>query len=107
VRLIAAAWGVFLFVGWLGLSAEVMRRLILPRMRDRDAPVRLIREFQRTNDPAVFAGQPRLLVPHPDLDAVRRVLRDPRMKGALPPSLQPEQPQGPLSRTVRFLLRRE
>jgi hypothetical protein len=107
VRLVAAAWGVFLFVGWLGLSTEVMRRLILPRMRDRDAPVRLIREFQRTDDPAVFAGQPRLLVPHPDLDAVRRVLRDPRMKGALPPSLQPEQPQGPLSRTVRFLLRRE
>lgn len=101
IRLVAVAWVAFLLVGWLGLSVEVMRGVILPRARDREAPVRLMQEFQRTGDAAVFAGQPRLLVPHPNLDAVRGVLRDPRMRGALPPSLQPEEPMGPLSRGVR------
>ena len=105
-RLVATAWIVFLFVGWAGLSAEVMHRLILPRMRDRDAPVRLMQEFQRRGDAAVFTGQPRLLVPHPNLGSVTAVLDDPRLKGALPPSLQPERPLGPLSRAVRWLLGR-
>lgn len=105
-RWLAAAWGGFLLLGWAGLSAEVLRGIILPRARDREAPVRLVREFQRTGDVTVFAGQPRLLVPHPNAESVRAVLTDPRMKGALPPSLQPEQPLGPLSRGVRMLLRR-
>lgn len=105
VRWVAAAWCAFLFVGWLGLSAQVMRGLIVPRARDREAPVRLMQAFQQTGDPAVFAGQPRLLVPHPSLDSVKAVLEDPRMQGVLPPSLQLEQPQGPLSRFVRWLLR--
>ena len=105
-RWLAVAWGGFLLLGWAGLSAEVMRGIILPRARDREAPVRLVREFQRTGDVAVFAGQPRLLVPHPNPESVRAVLNDPRMKGALPPSLQPEQPLGPLSRGVRTLLGR-
>lgn len=106
VRLVALAWGACLFVGWLGLSAEVMRGIILPRARDREAPVRLVRAFQRTGDAAVFAGQPRLLVPHPNSESVRAVLTDPRMQGALPPSLQPDRPMGPLSRGVRWLLGR-
>jgi hypothetical protein len=106
VRLVAAAWGVFLFAGWLGLSVQALRGVILPRGRDRDAPVRLMREFQRANDAEVFTRQPKLLVPHPDLDSVRGVLRDPWMQGALPPSLQPDKPLGPLSRAVRALLRR-
>ena len=105
-RWLAAVWGVFLFVGWLGLSVEVMQRLILPRMRDRDAPVRLAVAFQRSGDAAVFEGQPLLLVPHPNPESVRAVLNDPRMRGALPPSLQPERPLGPLSRAVRSLLGR-
>lgn len=105
-RWLAAAWGGFLLVGWAGLSAEVMRGIILPRARDREAPVRLVREFQRSGDAAVFAGQPKLLVPHPNPESVRAVLTDPRMKGALPPSLQPEQSMGPLSRGVRTLLGR-
>jgi hypothetical protein len=105
-RFVAGAWGAFLLLGWLGLSAEVLRGVILPRARDREAPVRLMQEFQRTGDDAVFAGQPRLLVPHPNLEAVRAVLRDPRMQGALPPSLQPDRPVGPLSRGVRALLGR-
>jgi hypothetical protein len=105
-RLVAGAWCVFLLAGWLGLSAQVWRGIVLPRMRDRDAPVRLMREYQESDDPAVYAGQPRLLVPHPDLNAVSTVLHDPRMAGALPPSMQPGQPMGPLSRTTRWLLGR-
>ena len=105
-RLVAGAWGAFLLIGWLGLSAEVLRGVILPRARDREAPVRLMQEFQRTGDDTVFSGQPRLLVPHPNLDSVRGVLRDPRMQGALPPSLQPDQPMGALSRGVRGALGR-
>jgi hypothetical protein len=103
-RLVAGAWGAFLFIGWLGLSAEVMRGLVLPRARDREAPVRLMRAFQTSGDAKVFAGQPKLLVPHPNLESVRAVLADPRMRGALPPSLQPEKPPGPLSRGVRAVL---
>ncbi|MEI6467692.1 MAG: hypothetical protein WCQ89_23425, partial [Verrucomicrobiota bacterium] len=100
----AVAWGAFLLTGWLGLSAEVMRGLVLPRAADRAAPVRLLRAYQESGDAAVFAGQPRLLVPHPNPAVVRAVLDDPRLRGALPPSLQPERPLGPLSRAVRWLL---
>lgn len=103
-RLLAGAWGLFLLMGGLGLSAEVMRGLVLPRARDREAPVRLVRAFQTTGNAAVFTDQPLLLVPHPNPEAVRAVLADPRLLGALPPSLQPETPQGPLSRATRWLL---
>ncbi len=104
---VAWAWGAFLFAGWLGLSAQALRGLILPRMRDRDAPVRLAVAFQRSDDAGVFAGQPLMLVPHPQPASVRVVLADPRMRGALPPSLQPGQPLGPLSLAVRALLGRQ
>ena len=107
VRGLAAAWFVFAFVGWAGLSTEVVQRLVLPRVRDRDAPVRLAQEFQRTGDVGVFVGQPRLLVPHPHPEgSVSSVLKDPRMRGALPPSLQPSEPIGPLSWVVRVILGR-
>jgi len=99
------AWMVFVGIGWLGLSAETLRGVVLPRWRDREAPVRLLVRFQATNDPHVFDGQPRLYVPHPNLESVRAVLGDPRMRGALPPSLQPGRPMGPLSRAARGLLR--
>jgi len=97
-------WAVFVLVGWLGLSAQLLRGIVLPRAADRLAPVRLAVEFQRTRDYAVFTGQPRLLVPHPNPVSIEHVLDDPRLHGALPPSLQPEAPVGPLSRGVRFLL---
>ncbi len=104
---LAGAWAVFLAVGWVGLSAEVMRRLVLPRARDREAPVRLAQAYQQSGNVAVFAGQPRLLVPHPHPEiSVRAVLDDPRLKGKLPPSLQPERRPGPLSRGVRWLFGR-
>ncbi len=104
---VGAAWGLFLLIGWAGLSGETMQRIILPRMRDREAPVRLAVAFQRSGDPAVWAGQPRLLVPHANPESVRAVLEDTRMRGVLPPSLQPERPMGPLSRAVRWVLGRE
>jgi hypothetical protein len=105
-RVMAVAWGVFLFIGWLGVSAQIMRGFILPRMRDRDITVRLAVAYQRSRDAEVFAGQPVFFVPHPNLKSVQVVLDDPRMRGALPPSFQPDQPMGPLSRAIRSLLSR-
>jgi hypothetical protein len=103
-RLLASTWCVFVLIGWLGLTSETMRRIILPRAADREAPVRLARAFQESGNAAVFEGQPRLLVPHPNPESVRAVLDDPRMREKLPPSLQPERPLGPLSRVARWLL---
>ncbi|MEY4938639.1 MAG: hypothetical protein RIQ93_374 [Verrucomicrobiota bacterium] len=103
-RSLVIVWAVFLGIGWLGLSLQMTRRILLPRMRDQAAPVRLLQAFQRTGDAAVFDGQPRLLVPHTNLDVVRAVLADPRMRGVLPPSLQPDLKPGPLSRGVRVVL---
>ena len=105
-RIGGIAWTVFFIAGWAGLSAEVMSRLILPRLRDRDAPVRTMLAFQRTRDPAVFEGQPLLYVPDGNVVAVGAVLDDPRLRGKLPPSLQPREPLGPLSRMVRGALGR-
>ena len=102
-RMLAGAWGIFLLIGWLGVSAQIMRGFILPRMHDRDLPVRLAVAYQQTGDAAVFVGQPEFFRPHPNLESVRVVLDDPRMRGVLPPSFQPGQPMGPLSRAVRGL----
>jgi hypothetical protein len=104
VRVTSIAWAAFLVAGWVGLSAEVMRGLVLPRARDREAPVRLAREFQLSGDARVFEGQPLLLVPHPNPPSILGVLRDRRMEGVLPPSFQPDKPRGPLSRGVRRVL---
>ncbi len=104
--LTACAWSLFLATGWIALSAETMRYLVLPRARDRDAPVRLAVAFAATGDPRIFDGQPRLLIPAPNLGAVTAVLHDSRLQGFLPPSFQPERPIGPLSRAVRSALRR-
>ncbi|MEJ1973260.1 MAG: hypothetical protein WDM96_12600 [Lacunisphaera sp.] len=76
------------------------------RLRDREAPVRLVRAFQASGNSDVFAGQPRLLVTHPNPEVVRAVLLDPRLQGRLPPSLQPDRALGPLSRAARGLLGR-
>ena len=101
----ALAWLLVLLSGWLALSAQMWRGVIRPRMADRDAPVRLVQAFQATGDARVFTGQPRLLVPGPDLKSVWDVLTDQRLRGRLPPSLQPGRPLGPLSALVRGILR--
>jgi hypothetical protein len=106
MRTAGAVWVVFLCAGWIGLSAEVMHRLVLPRLRDRDAPVRVAIAFQRTRDPAVFDGQPLLYLPDRNPQSIGTVLDDPRMRGRLPPSLQRGQPIGPLSRGIRAVLHR-
>lgn len=103
-RIIAGAWLAFLLIGWVGLSAQVMKGLVLPRARDREAPIRLVRAYQEKWDETVFAGQPRLLIPYPHLSVVREVLTDARLHAKLPPSLQPDLPPGPLSRMVRAVL---
>lgn len=106
-RVLAAVWCVFLFIGWLGLSLEMWRGIVRPRIQDRLAPVRLMVAFQASGDGRVFVGQPQLYVPHLNMPLMMAVLHDPRMQGALPPSLQPKQPMGPLSRGVRMLLGQE
>ena len=103
-RLGALAWLLVLLAGWLTLSAQMWRGVVQPRMADRDAPVRLVQAFQATGDARLFTGQPRLLVPNPDLKPVWDVLTDRRLRGRLPPSLQPGQPLGLLSALVRWLL---
>lgn len=105
-RVVGGAWILFLVVGWAGAAAPAWQNVLRPRRADREAPVQLVRAFQASGNPAVFAGQPRLLVPHPDPEVVRAVLHDPRLQGRLPPSLQPERPLGPLSRAARALLGR-
>ncbi len=105
-RVLVAAWAGLLLVGWVTLTGEVMRHLILPRLRDRDAPVRVMVDYQRTRDSSGWAQLPRLYAPHPDPRSVAVVLADPTLTGRLPPSLQPDHRPGPLSRGVRFLLGR-
>lgn len=107
LRLGAIAWTAFLFIGWAGLSAQTIRQDILPRCHDHVSPIHLTLAFQRTNDDRLFAPDSRVTLPHPSPQSVRRVLNDPRMLGLLPPSLQPQQPMGPLSTAVRWLLRRQ
>jgi len=106
VRLLGGVWLVFLLLGWWGAVLLAWQNILRPRLRERDAPVRLVQAFQMSGNPEVFAGQPRLLVPHPNPETVRAVLHDPRLQGRLPPSLQPDRPSGPLSRATRDLLGR-
>lgn len=103
-RALGAVWLLFAVIGWIGAAVPPWRHIIDPRRRDREAPVRLVQAFQQSGNPAVFAGQPRLLVPHPDPEMVRAVLADQRLAGRLPPSLQPGHPPGPLSSATRTLL---
>jgi hypothetical protein len=103
-RVLAVVWCGFLFIGWLGLSLEMWRGIVRPRIQDRLAPVRLMVAFQASGDGRVFIGQPQLYVPHFNMPLMMMVLHDPRMQGVLPPSLQPKRPMGSLSRGVRTLL---
>jgi len=103
-RVLTTVWCAFLFLGWLGVSLEAWRGVVQPRMQDRLAPVRVMVAFQESGDGRVFIGEPPLDVPHLNMPLMMTVLHDPRMQGALPPSLQPKRPLGPLSRAVRTLM---
>jgi hypothetical protein len=99
-------WLGFMFVGWIGLSAEALRFVILPKIETRDRALQLTITSQQDSSTVVFPTDGSVIPPHPDLQVVHRVLVDPRMKGILPPSFQPERPLGPLSRFVRTILGR-
>lgn len=101
-RLGVALFAVFVAVGLAGQTATALRRIIVPRFRDPSAPVRLAIAYHRTWDTAVYDRQPRFYRLHDDLGRARAVLQDRRLLGKLPPSFQPEQPLGPLSRAVRW-----
>lgn len=102
-----AVWLGFMFVGWAGLSAEALRFVIGPKIETRDRTLQLSIALQQASSKVVFPTDGSIIPPHPDLQVVHRVLVDPRMKGILPPSFQPERPLGPLSRFVRIILRRQ
>jgi hypothetical protein len=106
-RALAVGWGIFLFVGWLGVSLEAWRGIVQPRIHERLEPVKIMVAFQTSGDGRVFIGQPPLYIPHQNLRLMMAVLHDPRIQGVLPPSLQPKQPMGPLSREVRVLMGQE
>jgi hypothetical protein len=106
IRVGGAAWLVLLLSGWLAATAETWRGIVLPRMEYQAVPVQLARAFQATGDPRVFAGYPRLLVASQSPEtSMWPVLRDPRMRGRLPPSLQPGLPMGWMSTAVRWMCR--
>jgi hypothetical protein len=80
--------------------------IMLPRMEYQAVPAQLARAYQATGDANVFAGYPRLLVASQSPEtSMWPVLRDPRMRGRLPPSLQPGLPMGWMSTAVRWLCR--
>lgn len=106
-RWLAAAWLFFFVTGWLGETTEAGKRVILPRMADRDAPVRVAQAFLVTDDASAWPEIPRLLVPHPSPPNVRAVLQDPRMEGKLPLSLTPGVEPTGLSWLVRWGLGRQ
>jgi hypothetical protein len=87
----AGVWLGFWVIGWAGLNAQNFRGLVAPRMADREAPVRLRREYQLTGDESVFENMPKLYVPYPEINVVYAVLHDKWSQGRLPPSLQSSQ----------------
>lgn len=103
---LAVAWAGFLLLGALALAVPIWRGLVLPRLHDRDVAVRLLHAYQRTGDPSLFEGRPKLQTPGVGLELVDRVLRDPALAGRLPPALQPEMPMGRMARILRQLRER-
>ena len=109
-RLIAqtagSAWFALLAIGWLGTSTEVWRKALHPRIEYRDVPGQLVRQYQLTGHAEIFTTAGRFFQPYPEVAEIGRVLSDPRMHGHLPPTFQPEQPPGPLSRAATAVMSR-
>lgn len=103
-RVAASAWLALLFVGWLGTSTEVWRKALRPRIEYRDVPGLLVRQYQLSGRPEPFTTAGRFFQPYPEVAEIGRVLSDPRMHGHLPPTFQPEQPPGPLSRAATAVM---
>ena len=101
-RMAVIVWVIFASIGWGGVTLPLVRGIILPRIRDREAPVRLAVSYQYTRDRNIFIGQPKFYVPHSDLNNVDLVLNDTRLAGRLPPSFQPDKELGWLSALTRF-----
>ncbi len=103
-RVVAACWGGMLFLCWSAHSLQVWRGVLVHRVADRTAPVRMLRAYQERGDVRIFVGQPRWLLPHPNLATVKEVLSDLGSRGQLPPSLQPGQRPAALCRGIRRIL---
>jgi hypothetical protein len=63
-----------------------------------------VREFMRTNDPAVFERDPVIRSAFPHLGFTMDILRDPAMRPALAPSLQPDGRADWLSRMALIIV---
>jgi len=125
--LVLGCWGNVLAVLWLSQSAGTGRRrlwgFVLPLslipmvlgLLQLNAPEHFrtyaqiqkdyiarhdatVREFLQSNNPAVFERDPVIRSAFPHLNFTIELLRDPQMRPALPPSLQPDGRSGPLSR---------
>ncbi len=87
-RLAVLAWGGATLAGLLGLTVTNLT-LHLPYKRVQDqAGLQMVRTYLATGDATVFHTDPRLTGPHPDADAVRRVLDDPALRAVLPADLR-------------------
>ncbi len=95
------AVGLCLLPAWLGLAAaNAPGRLESVAQTERDYRMRhdaTVREFRRTDDPAVFERDPAVRQAFPHLPFTIELLRDRRMDPVWPASLQPERRAGPLS----------
>jgi len=100
---LAVLWSLVIVFCWVGDNAYIIRGIIIPRVHDREAPVRIAREFQLTREPAVFAAKPRLYVPSSSPASILSVLDDPSLKNRLPPSFQPAAKLGFASQIVVFV----
>jgi hypothetical protein len=105
VAFAGVTWALVAVCGWLGISIITWQHIIEPRMVNRALPTELVRSFQKTGDPQVFSGYRRLFVPHPNpAPSIGRVLTDSRLKGKLPPSLQPNERVSSWSLFARWLI---
>lgn len=92
-------------LGWLaywnrpaGIRSTIESVGLVARLRDD-----VVRDFMATNDPAVFKRYDWLGSRFPHLPYTIEILRDPVMRPALPPSLQPDGRAGPLSRAALWI----
>jgi hypothetical protein len=84
-----------------GIRATVTDTQNIRQLRDG-----AVRDFLTTNDPAVFQRYDWMGSRFPHLPYTIEILRDPLMRPALPPSLQPDGRAGWLSQAALGLVRR-
>ncbi len=85
---LAIVWALAVVPALLDLGAASTAYLSTSFLEKRIEEVRLLREFQRTQDEAVLRKAPVESLPHPSADTIIRVLRHPGLQPLLPSALQ-------------------